>query len=389
MLYRFYILMIFVWIGCGCSNTPNTSETGAVEEVSTAPDWRIPSLTLIDVANITDIFFLTAEQKKDFLQYYNDPLNAEEGGHRRLYNYLEHILSGFNYKGDTYTSSEALHNRAGNCLSLAILTTALAKLVDIDVRYQRVNAAPIYQRFHNVMTLSSHVRTHVYEPYFAVNENELVVIKAKLVIDYFPQNGNVGGDIISYDDFVSMYYQNLAGDALVKEDYDLAYSMLAAAMNINDKNSETINTLAVIHKALGNIDTAEALYRYVLMQDSASVNVLSNFIVLLEGQNRTKEIEHMQHQLDRIDDDNPYRWFDVANRQYAKQNYIIALKYFTRSVEVAPYLHEGYFGLAKTYYKVGMLNHAKQSMAKAAELAFTPEDEYLYQAKLRILTKND
>lgn len=268
MSYRFYILLLFFSVIFGCSNT---QEPAVVEETSQAPNWRISSLNVSNVATVDDIFYLTEKQKKDFLDYYNDPVNAEDGGHRRLYNYLEDILSGFDYKGETYTSSEALQNLSGNCLSLAIVTTALAKLVDIEVRYQRVTAAPIYQRFHNVMTLSSHVRTHVYEPYFEVKEHELVLIKSKLVIDYFPQNNNVGGNIISYEDFVSMYYQNLAGDALVKEDYDLAYSMLVAAMNIADNNSETLNTLAVIHQALGNTDTAEALYRYLLMQDSASV----------------------------------------------------------------------------------------------------------------------
>lgn len=389
MSYRFYIFLLFICSSLGCSNIQHPLEIVAAEEGFVAPDWRIPALTVSDVASINDIFYLSVKQKQDFLNYYNDPKNADEGGHRRLYNYLEEILSGFDYKGATYTSSEALQNLSGNCLSLAILTTALAKLVDIDVRYQRVNAAPIYQRFHNVMTLASHVRTHVYEPYFEVKEHELVVIKSKLVIDYFPQNGNIGGDIISYEDFVSMYYQNLAGDALVEENYDRAYSMLVAAMTIANKNPDTLNTLAVIHKALGNTDTAEALYRYVLMQDSASVNVLSNYIVLLESQNRTKEIEQLQTQLDSIEDDNPYRWFDIADRQYAKQNYSIALKYFKRSVNVAPYLHEGHFGLAKTYYKIGLVDQAKQSMARASELAFTPEDEYLYQSKLQILNNTD
>lgn len=385
MKYRFYAILLYVFVGLGCTITQDPVKVIAIAETTEAPDWRIPSLVVSDVASTNDIFRLSAAQQKDFLDYYNDPKNADEGGHRRLYNYLEEILSGFDYKGATYTSGEALQNLSGNCLSLAILTTALAKLVDIEVRYQRVNAAPIYQRFHNVMTLSSHVRTHVYEPYFEVKEHELVVIKSKLVIDYFPQNGNIGGDIIGYEDFVSMYYQNLAGDALVKEDYDLAYSMLVAAMGITSQNPDTLNTLAVIHKALGNTATAEALYRYVLMHDSASINVLSNYIVLLEGQNRTTEIEQLQTQLDRIKDDNPYRWFDVADRQYAQQNYSVALKYFKRSVEVGPYLHEGYFGLAKTYYKIGLVNQAKLNMARASELAFTPEDEYLYQAKLQIL----
>lgn len=374
----------------GCQNIEKqVAQTVQSSSSNVVPNWQIKEFIVQNVPNEDDIFALSEIQKRDFLDFYLAPENQEIKGHRRLYNYLESILDGFDYRGDTFGAREALQKHRGNCLSLAIVTTALAKLVDIDVKYQRVNTAPIYQRFHNVMTLSSHVRTHVYAPKEKRKPGKIVIVRSKLVIDYFPESSNVSGDFVEYEDFISMYYQNLAGDALVQKDYQLAYSLLAKGMEIDSKNPETINTLAVLHKELKNPIQTEHLYQYAMQHTLGSVNVLSNYALLLERQERDTELEALELQMASVTDDNPYRWYDIANRQFSKQKYAIALKYFKRSIEVAPYLHEGYFGLAKTYHHIGLTEQAIAAMEKAAELAFTPNDEFVYQAKLRVLTAQE
>ncbi|TRY33770.1 hypothetical protein [Aliiglaciecola sp. M165] len=387
---KLILISVFLLGAGGCQTSPADS-VAVVEETSNQHviNWQINDFPLLPVPSVNDIFRLTEDQKQEFLAYYHSPENQDVEGHRRLYNYLESILDGFDYRGDTFGASEALQEHRGNCLSLAIVTTALAKLVNIDVKYQRVNTAPIYQRFHNVMTLSSHVRTHVYAPETKKTRNSIVLIRAKLVIDYFPDSNNVSGDFVEYEDFISMFYQNLAGDALVQKDFALAYSLLAKAMEVDGKNPETLNTLAVLHKGLKNLQKTEYLYKYAMAYTTGSVNVLSNYALLLEEQEREEELLALELQMADVNDDNPYRWYDIANRQFSKQKYGIALKYFKRSIDVAPYLHEGYFGLAKTYHQIGLKEQAVAAMEKAAELAFTPNDEFVYQAKLKVLTAND
>ncbi|GAA0859566.1 hypothetical protein [Aliiglaciecola litoralis] len=386
-LSRCVLLFIILLSGCQSSNQPLT--TSEPTQPKATLNWQIPELPKMPVHSVDDIFALSREQQQHFLNYYYAPENQTVAEHKRLFNYLESILSGFDYRGDTLIARNALEDQNGNCMSLAIVTSALAKLVGLDVRYQRVNSAPIYQRFNNVMTLSSHVRTHLYQPKIPSAPNEIVIVRAKLVIDYFPENTNVSGDFIEAHDFLSMYYQNMAGDAMVKNDHATAYANLSAAMKIDPNNSETLNTLAVLHKSRGAQQVAERIYQYALAENASSVNLLSNYAILLEEQGRTKEWQALQDRLTEVEDDNPYRWYDVANRQFSKQNFAIALKYYKRSIEVAPYLHEGYFGLAKTYYQIGMLEQAADMMKKASELAFTPNDEYLYQAKLKVLSAKE
>ncbi|MEP4891357.1 MAG: hypothetical protein ABJV04_15120 [Aliiglaciecola sp.] len=384
----FGLVLLLVGVGA-CQTTDVMVKDNSADESKPqiAPlKWQSSAFIPQDVPSTDDIFKLTAQQQEDFTKYYFAEKNAHIEEHERLYNYLEMILYGFDYRGDTYTASVALTKHSGNCLSLAILTTALANLVDLDIRYQRVNTAPIYQRFHNVMTLSSHVRTFVFAPQTPLKKNEIVVTRKKMIIDYFPEKGNVTGDYIDESQFISMFYQNLAGDSLVAREYDLSYALLSKAMALNTQNPETLNTLAVLYKSLDDEARAERIYHYALNNTSGSVNILSNYALLLEEQGRQIELSKIQDKLNSVKDDNPYRWYDLANKHFDNDELTYALRYFKKSIKVAPYLHEGYFGAAKTYYQMGRTKLAKEFMDKAVELTFTPQDKVLYQAKSSVIS---
>jgi tetratricopeptide (TPR) repeat protein len=367
-----------------CQNIPlEKGENGKLGQPILAYDKNQFELT--EVLHVEDIFALSDKQEKEFLDYYHATDNRPVPGHKRLYNYLEDKLTDFNFRGNTYTASQTVQNASGNCLSLAILTTALADLVGIEKSYQRVNSAPIYHRYHNVMTLSSHVQTHLYDPDFEKKEGYIYISKPKIIIDYFPLQGNVRGDEVSKEDFISMFYQNLAGDELVKENYNSAYSLIHKAIDVSPLNANSLNTLGVLFKKAGRLDQAEVIYGFAIQNAKGSVDIISNYILLLEQQSRMEEAKLLEEQIEGIKDDNPYRWFDVANSLFSRAEFQRALRFYKRAIESGPYLHEGYFGLAKTYHQLGETKKAESAMKKALNLTFLPGDRDLYQAKLRIL----
>lgn len=379
-------LSLVAWLAlAGCQTTDSISKQEKIQPVPIFDAWQLANMETREVTGVDQLFALSAEQLEAFKSYYFAPENADIEQHVRLYNYLDDLLYAFDYRGDTLIANTALQNKAGNCMSLAIVTSALAEIANLEVRYQRVNSAPIYRRFDNVMTLSSHVRSHIYAPIPELAPDEIVLIRPKLVIDYFRETTNASGNFIDEADFLSMYYQNIAGDALIEEDYALAYANLKMAMVLDPKNPETLNTLGVLHRALGQDESAEKIYQYALDHTEGSLNLLSNYAVLLEHQGRLGALQNLEKRLANIEDDNPYRWFDIANQQFAKQNYRKALRYFKRSVKTAPYLHEGYFGMAKSYYRLGQWLDASDNIRKASDLAFTSDEANLYQAKLREL----
>lgn len=382
--FKAWLILLLVCIA-GCSvTTENVTKTAPPKK----PALKLHSHSFknVEVPDVESIFYLDELQKQRFLQFFNAQEQAHLPKNERLFSYLEQVIDGFHFRGETYSADVAIKKQSGNCLSLAILTTALAKLAGLDIDYQRVNSAPVYHRFHNVMTLSSHVRTYLYYPETPNEEGEVTLVRAKLIVDYFPQGGNVGGHLVKESEFIAMFYQNLAGDALVKGDYDLAFSLLNKGLKISPFNAETLNTMAVLFKQVGDLENAELLFQYAMKHTSGSVNVLSNYATLLRESNRTKIAENLEKQLENIDDDNPYRWYDIADKHFQKSNFLQALRYYKKAIETAPYLHEGYFGLAKTFYQMGRSEEASIAMQKAMELAYVPDEQFLYQAKLRLLS---
>ncbi|MEP1445476.1 MAG: hypothetical protein ABJK37_05065 [Paraglaciecola sp.] len=373
----------------GCVATKNIVPKHALlEKPPEKVKWQSDSFELIAVPSQQDIFRLSQESQNHFLDYYYAQDNVAVAGHKHLYNYIDNFLDGFDYRGETLNADLAARQRAGNCLSLAILTKAYASLVGLDIEFRKVNSAPIYQRNAGVMTISSHVQSHLYAPKMTNKDKyTLSVLRSKIIIDYFPTSNSFIGGLISDADFTAMYYQNLAAEAIVAMKFDLAYSLLDAAMKLSPNNSETLNTLAVLHKITGNTALAETIYLNQIKTGNSSVSLLSNYILLLEQTNRSGEAALMKHKFKDVRDDNPYRWYDLANQAYAQQNFSQALNYYEKSIQAAPYLHESFYGQAKTYVRLGKRRQAKIAMKKAASLAFKPSDELLYLAKLDSLTR--
>ena len=106
---------------------------------------------------------------------------------------------------------------------------------------------------------------------------------------------------------------------------------------------------------------------------------------MLEESNRDEEAALYEGMYMKIEDDNPYQWHDLANQAYKKENYSKALSLFKKSADMAPYLHEDFFGQAKSYFQLGNKNKANKALQKASELAYTKLDEKLYSAKLHTL----
>jgi tetratricopeptide (TPR) repeat protein len=384
MIKRATLLLLLSFTGCathhGVSSSADINSTASALHI----DWQSDAYTLIEVPQIKDVFYLNDDRKLHFLSYYHALENQTVDGHNRLAQYLDNFLSGFTYRGDTYNADMASTEQAGNCLSLAILTKAYASLVGLKVEYRKVNSAPVYSRDNGIISLSSHVQTHIFAPP-QTNRNKFSFYFSKVIIDYFPASRGAIGGVVNDDDFVSMYYQNLAAKALMTNDYNLAYSLLAAALQLSSNNIETLNTLAVLHKKAGKPDVAESIYRHILEQTEGSVSVLSNYVILLEKMNRNEDAAVYEDMYMEIEDDNPYRWHDLANEAYGKEKYSKALYLYKKSADMAPYLHENYFGQAKVYFQLGNKNKASKAMEKASELAYTLADEKRYLAKLHTL----
>lgn len=382
-----YVIVSFTLL-MGCTSLSNEAPTTLVlnAEHAEPPSWRLDHTLSTPYIAPEQIFALSPEQEKAFLTYFNSTANQSIAPHQRLVNYLEHIVSSFSYKGSTLVAEQSLNEQNGNCLSLAIMTTALARIANVDVRYQKVHSRPIYNRLSTVITSSTHVRTFVL-PKRQVKDNT-ILLGGWIVVDYFPSIGDDKGEYISENDFISMFYHNRAAEALGNQDLLTAYGFLEQAMRLNRFNAETLNYLAVLHKQKGNEETAQEIYQYVLSELNESLNAMYNYSLLLLQQNGNEDhYTHMKHTFDNLNDDNPYRWIDLGNLFYSNEEYRRAIVSYKKAIEHAPYLSEGYAGLAGAYFLTRKYGMAKRYMQQAIALTPNAGHNEMYSAKLEALSQ--
>lgn len=98
------------------------------------------------IVSAANLFELRESQKTAFLDYFHDPSRQSTIPHERVYNYLHTTTADFDFHNDTHTATETLDNAADNCLSLVILTTALAKLANVETGYELVDSTPVFER---------------------------------------------------------------------------------------------------------------------------------------------------------------------------------------------------------------------------------------------------
>jgi hypothetical protein len=87
------------------------------------------------------------------------------------------------------------------------------------VEYRKVNSAPVYSRESDIMAMSSHLQTHVFDP-TQPNNRKSTFFFSKIIIDYFPSSRSSIGGVVEDVDFVSMYYHNVAAKALITGGFD-------------------------------------------------------------------------------------------------------------------------------------------------------------------------
>ena len=364
----------------------------ADEEIIAEVEDSFPTLDpvkfggLINVEPEDQVFKLSDQQIKDFLKYYNKITQREVSGHIKVYEYLKDIGDRFTYDDQTNNAETTLRTASGNCMSLAVLTTALARLVNIEIKYELVNRVPIYQEYGSVIFNAQHIRSIIYEP---LNDpgTGVQVFRSKAVIDYYPSRYSYASGFVSRNKFIGMYYQNLAAEALGKDDYQSTFWLLEESLANDVDNADAINTMAVLHRRAGEVDKAEALFKYGIKEASNKITLLRNYQVFLRTQDRLIDAERVAKELEGLEDLNPFGWLLAANEAYAESDHTTALTLYKKAIELAPYLHQGYLGIAKIEYSRGNFSAANKALVKAREEAFDEKARTLYDAKLEALSR--
>jgi tetratricopeptide (TPR) repeat protein len=376
------LLGCVIWL-CACSATPPKASLSKSE--ATLPYSATMASMVAPVPSLEDIFTLTPEQQTEFLHYFNAPERQDMPRHRRLYKFLAQHLEGFNYLGENFTAREAYARKSGNCISLAVLTKALADLAGIAVEFQTIVSAPVFSMKNDVMLSSDHVRTYLYDPDFVPEKDKIYFIKPAIVVDYLPSSGDLTGPRVSEQTFIAMFYRNLAADALLAKQYEQTLALLNAALTFAPDYGGVINLAAVVHRRINETQLAEQFYQYGLKVASNRATLLSNYASLKLSMGETSAADDMLQSLRELKDYDPYLWYLLGQSATSTQQYQEAVGYYLKAVNQAPYVHQLQLELAAAFFRNNQAEQAAKTLVVAAQLAPSDGTKQRYDAKLQAL----
>jgi len=282
----------------------------------------------------------------------------------------------------TRNASEAFAARAGNCLSLVIMTAAFAKEMDFTVRYQNVFTDETWSRDGDFYLSIGHVnlsliRKRMEDP-LTRNDSDT------MTIDFLPPADLRGARtwVIDEPTIVAMYMNNRAVESLTSGQADDAYWWAREAILQDPRFMSAYNTLGVVYERRGHFAEAKRTFEFVLAREPANTRAMSNLALVLSDQGNVAAAQKLRRKLDSMEPDPPFGYFKRGIAAMQNADYKTAKEMFEKEVARAAYYHEFHFWLALAHAAQGEMEQARKHMAAALENSTTRKDHDLYAAKL-------
>ena len=384
---RLIMITLLALLGVtGCA-TSTSSPADAPQRVFNDALFEPPSTPIPDAG---DIFYLTPAQ----LLMLDDLIRPRMGttGARQLVNKLfKKDYSEFDYDNSfTRSASLTLDQRAGNCLSMVIMTAAIAKHFRIPYRYQDIKSTPMWDREGELYLINGHINIRLLTT--VADKTPLVYnpLESKsITVDFIPQatRRGIARRVIGEQRVVAMYYANLAADEMVRHNWSQAYWLLREALRSDGGYDAAWNNLGVIYRNIGEDGLAELAYRHSLKLVPGNDNAVSNLVLLLRGQQRFDEMFELQRLYDLAQLNNPFYYFDQAEIAYAEGDYHQAISLYKKAIKRSDFVDRFYFGLFKANWQLKRFGQAKKYLQLAEENSQDLKDRRRYNVKLGLLNE--
>jgi len=270
---------------------------------------------------------------------------------------------GLHYSNDrTRTINEVWLERKANCLSLTLVYVMLAKHLRINATFAESLEAINWSRVGNVVRAEKHM---------------VAVIQrhsgGDLVADFLSQTrsryGNYFVNIVTDAHAKSMYYSNIAVEALIVNDIDTAAERISVALEHDPASSQAWNVKGVIEKHRGN--TADAIRSYItsIRYNPNNAAAVSNLAALYKAEGFLEESVRLRALEGSLRKKDPYYFAFLASEAMEKNDLVKAQKSLQRAIKIHPKDADFYVTLSHVYQLQGKSNEAVDTLIKARKHA--------------------
>lgn len=336
----------------------------------------------------TAVFALSPAMQR-YLEHDIAPLLRRHGAQRGFVEALKTTTPlRLDYDAEiTRTAAEAFDARAGNCLSLVVMTAALAKRLDLPVTYQALVGQPLWSRIGTdagrLVVANGHVNLVVAKR--LIDRVATLETAPQILIEFggLPLGRGQALQPIGEATVMAMFMNNRAAEFLVRGELHNAYAYAKQALLEDAAYATGYNTLGVIYQRQGLPAAAERAWRAALARDEGERSALINLQKLLESQARWAEAEPLKARLARLEKEPPFEHFDRGVAAVRAGDYATAREELLREMKRDPDYHEFHFWLAVAMHGLGDVNKARNHLSAAMRNSLTTREHALYAAKLR------
>jgi len=286
------------------------------------------------------------------------------------------------YSEETRNASEAFAAKSGNCLSLVLLTAAMAKELKIPYHFQMVVNTTDWSQSDKIFMSIGHVNIVLEN---ISNELEFKTwVSDAMVVDFLTPDkaAMLETEQIDENTILAMYLNNRAVETLLQGNVNDAYWYIRESLRQDERFINAYLTLGVIYRAIHRPDLAEVVLERIAQYFPDNTSLLNDQILILKDLGRDAETVELEQRLAKLDQDRPWSYFFEAQSEFATGRYEHARRLYEKEIARDPAHHEFEYGLAMVYMKLKDSANAIIHLQKAIELCASKPLRQLYLADL-------
>lgn len=289
---------------------------------------------------------------------------------------------GIRYQNDANTiAADTFANGTANCLSLTIMTYALADYAGLGVEFQQVNVPEFWIRRDGASILNRHINLKLY---YKGRDVETLFTRQAYTVDFNDVSGTTdfSKSGISKARVLSLFYNNKGVDYFLIEDFDSAYAYFKKGIYVDPSLSDSYTNLGVLYRRLGEDEKAELVYHQALAIAPEDNTTLENLATLFRATDRQVDADEIERQLRSKRRTNPYYHYLLGQQALERKQLNKARMHFSRAINLHDKNHEFYYAMARTMFLLGEKKASERYMNLALRYSESKSDELRYQYKL-------
>jgi Flp pilus assembly protein TadD len=341
----------------GCASTPSTPAATPWLDSQFHHD---PSLVTVKAP---DLFRLDADLERRL----QEPGVREVFKDVRLRRIIELIFGpdrkGFAYRaGHSTVAADTWKDRAGDCLSLTVLTYAVAKQLGMTVVMQEVQTPAVFGRSGQLDVVNQHV--NVLLPSARSDFMASDPWGHDVVLDFEPDFATARrGAQLTEAGILARFYNNVAVEHMSRGETRAAYAHFKAAIASDPAYVSPYGNLAVLYRRGGFEKEAESLLRHAVAIGGTSDVAMHELHRLFRDQGREQEAAQVERKLAARQASDPYHWMSLGLQHLAQKEPSRALGALRKAQDLAPTFAEIHRYMATAYFQMGNVKQAKHEVA--------------------------